>query len=126
MLEDCSTLPAFSFLGDPDGVAARRLAELPARGAELADLYDQALALMTGLAGAGFAHGDLSAYNLLVYSGRPVLIDLPQVVDVVANPQSRMLLDRDATTVAGWFTAHGFGVDTPALLDLLHAEARLG
>ena len=114
------------FIGEPDGAAAPRLAELPARGAELADLYDQALALMTGLAGVGFAHGDLSAYNLLVHSGRLVLIDLPQVVDVVANPQGRMFLDRDATTVAGWFTAHGLEVDTSALLDLLHAEARLG
>ena len=39
------------------------------------------------LARAGFAHGDLSPYNLLVHDGRLVVIDLPQVVDVVANPQ---------------------------------------
>jgi RIO kinase 1 len=113
------------FVGEPDGSAAPRLAELPARGSELADLYEQAEALLLGLAGAGLAHGDLSAYNLLVHGGRLVLIDLPQVVDVVANPQGRAFLDRDATNVATWFSTHGLEVDTPALLAHLHAEARL-
>ena len=39
------------------------------------------------MARAGFAHGDLSAYNLLVHEGRLVMIDLPQIVDLAANPQ---------------------------------------
>ena len=42
---------------------------------------------MRTLAHAGLAHGDLSPYNLLVHRGRVVAIDLPQVVDVVANPK---------------------------------------
>jgi len=77
------------------------------------------------LAGAGLAHGDLSAYNLLVHSHRLVMIDLPQVVDVVANPQGRSFLDRDAATVAGWFAGRGLPVDTAALVEQLRAEARL-
>ena len=59
------------------------------------------------MARAGFAHGDLSAYNLLVHDGRLVVIDLPQIVDVVANPQGREFLARDARNVATWFAAHG-------------------
>ena len=39
------------------------------------------------LARAQVAHGDLSPYNMLVHDGRLVLIDLPQIVDVIANPQ---------------------------------------
>ena len=39
------------------------------------------------LGAAGYTHGDLSPYNVLVDDGRIVLIDLPQVVDIVINPQ---------------------------------------
>ncbi len=49
--------------------------------------------------GLGCAHGDLSPYNLLVHGGRLVMIDLPQVVDVVANPQGAEFLARDVARV---------------------------
>jgi RIO kinase 1 len=113
------------FIGSPDGSAAPRLAELPTRGASLAGLWEQAVELMVVLAGAGYAHGDLSAFNLLVHDGRLVMIDLPQLVDLVANPQGPSFLDRDASTVAGWFTRHGHPADAAALIERLHAEARL-
>lgn len=65
------------------------------------------------LARAGLAHGDLSPYNLLVHAGRLVLIDLPQVVDVVANPQGPEFLARDVRVVATWFAARGLPRRTP-------------
>ena len=113
------------FVGDPDGTAAPRLAEVPLRGAELAALWAQAVELLTVLARDGLAHGDLSAYNLLVHGERLVMIDLPQVVDVVANPQGPSYLDRDVANLAGWFAGRGVPVDTDALLADLYAEARL-
>jgi RIO kinase 1 len=114
------------FVGDADGLAAPRLAELPDRGDALDPLWDQAVELLVLLARGGVAHGDLSAYNLLVHDGRLVMIDLPQVVDVVANPQGAAFLDRDALTVAGWFDRRGRLTDAGALLELLHREAKLG
>jgi RIO kinase 1 len=117
------------FVGDPDGTAAPRLAETRPRGDELAALWDQLVQALLILAGLGLAHGDLSAYNLLVYEGRLVLIDLPQVVDVIANPQGAEFLDRDAANVAKWFTARGLTAADPApgdLAALLRAEARIG
>jgi RIO kinase 1 len=62
---------------------------------------------MVLLARQGHTHGDLSPYNLLVHGGRLVLIDLPQLVDVVANPQGVAFLQRDVRTVAAWFVARG-------------------
>ena len=59
------------FIGEPDGTAAPRLAETRPRGDELADLWDQLVASLRTLAGLGYAHGDLSAYNVLVHRGRP-------------------------------------------------------
>ena len=80
------------------------------------------------LARSGLAHGDLSAYNLLVHHGRLVLIDLPQIVDVVANPRGAAFLARDVRNVATWFAAHGLPPDAPwtdrdALTALLLDEA---
>jgi hypothetical protein len=75
---------------------------------------------------AGWAHGDLSAYNLLVQDGRLVLIDLPQVVDVVSNPQGIQFLARDARNVAMWFSTHGVPeADGDELAALLAAVAGL-
>ena len=58
---------------------------------------------MATLAGVGFAHGDLSPYNLLVHHGRLVMIDLPQVVDVIATPDGRGFLTATRENVATWF-----------------------
>jgi RIO kinase 1 len=117
------------FIGDPDGTAAPRLAETRPRGEELTGLWDQLVQALLTLAGLGLAHGDLSAYNLLVHEGRLVLIDLPQVIDVIANPQGAEFLDRDAANVAKWFTARGLAAADPVpedLAALLRAEARIG
>jgi RIO kinase 1 len=79
---------------------------------------------LTVLARAGLAHGDLSPYNLLVADDRLVLIDLPQVVDVVANPRGPEFLARDVAVVSRWFAARGMpGVDADALTRRLLAEA---
>lgn len=95
------------FVGTPDGVAAPRLAALRPAGDELVDLWQQLLDALTTMAQAGYAHGDLSAYNLLVHDGRLVLIDLPQIVDVVGNPQGPQFLARDVANVAAWFVGKG-------------------
>jgi RIO kinase 1 len=120
------------FIGEPDGTAAPRLADTGLRGGELAGLWHQLVESMSALARLGFAHGDLSAYNLLVHGGKLIMIDVPQVVDVIANPRGGEFLDRDAGNVGRWFAARGLAaVDagTPgpeALPAVLREEARLG
>jgi RIO kinase 1 len=95
------------FIGSADGIAAPRLAETRPGPAELAGLWDQLVQALVALARDGLAHGDLSAYNLLVHDGRLVMIDLPQVVDVIANPRGSFFLTRDAENISRWFTARG-------------------
>jgi RIO kinase 1 len=117
------------FIGEPDGTAAPRLADTRPAPAELADLWHQLVQALCALAGYGLAHGDMSAYNVLVHHGRLIVIDLPQVVDVIANPRGAHYLDRDAANVAKWFVARGLTGATPDPADLpalLRAEARLG
>jgi RIO kinase 1 len=106
------------FVGEADGTAAPRLAETRPQGRELARLWDQLVAALSTLARHGLAHGDMSAYNLLVHRGRLVLIDLPQVIDVIANPRGAEFLGRDAENVARWFAARGLSGAVPAPDDL--------
>jgi RIO kinase 1 len=116
------------FIGSADGTAAPRLAETRPAAAELAGLWDQLVQALVALARDGLAHGDLSAYNLLVHDGRLVMIDLPQVVDVIANPRGAWFLDRDAENISRWFAGHGLsgGRPEPAMLPaVLRREALL-
>lgn len=103
------------FLGSPDGTAAPRLAQLRPSPAEAADLFGQLRAALVTLAEQGYTHGDLSAYNLLVHDGRLMLIDLPQAVDLVGNPQGFQFLARDCDNICAWFAARGVDADAESL-----------
>jgi RIO kinase 1 len=112
------------FIGDRDGTAAPQLAELRPDGDELDDLWRQCRETLASLAAIGFTHGDLSAYNVIVHDGRFLLIDLPQVVDVVVNPMGPAFLRRDCENICGWFMARGLRTADPErLVDDLAAIA---
>lgn len=113
------------FIGDHDtGQAAPRLAQLRPDPSQLADLWEQLVSAMSLLARLGLAHGDLSPFNLLVDDERLVLIDLPQVVDVVANPGGPDFLARDVRVVTAWFNARGLAsADADRLLAALLSDA---
>jgi RIO kinase 1 len=114
------------FIGEADGTGAPRLAETRPGPDELGSLWSQLVEAMATLASAGFAHGDLSPYNLLVHHERLVMIDLPQVVDVISHPNGRSFLDRDAKNVATWFARAGHpDADPEALARALAGEAGL-
>ncbi|GAB2595902.1 serine protein kinase RIO [Pseudactinotalea suaedae] len=91
-------------------VAASRLHEMRP-DAELAVQWAGELRrFVLDLADLGYAHGDLSPYNVLVdprsETQRLVVIDVPQVVDLVANPHGREFLLRDCVNVCTWLRAH--------------------
>jgi RIO kinase 1 len=90
-----------------DGEAAPRLAQTRPDGTLLRSYFDQIREAMAELARHGVAHGDLSPYNILAAGERLVIIDMPQVVDIVANPTGMDFLMRDCRNVCGWFVARG-------------------
>ena len=98
------------YIGDLDR-AAPQLRAARLSGAELRDAFDQLLVGLRGITAAGYAHGDLSAYNLLWWDGRLVFIDFPQAVDIAANPAGLEFLHRDITNVCDYFTSRGLDVD---------------
>jgi len=119
------------FIGTSDGVGAPRLAQARPDRRVLPVLFEQLRDAMLRLAELGWAHGDLSPYNVLL-DERPVeegddpqlvLIDWPQVVDVIANPHGLEFLERDARNMAEWFTRRGLEVDAGHLFGDLAAAA---
>ncbi len=94
-----------------DGVAASRLADTRPAAEILPVWFEQVEDLMIRLAELGWAHGDLSPFNVLVHADRLVVIDWPQIVDVIGNPHGFDFLERDARTMAAWFTRRGYAVD---------------
>jgi RIO kinase 1 len=105
------------FIGDAAGVAAPRLAQLRPSTDEAAALFTQVREVLAQLADAGYTHGDLSPYNVLVHNGRVVLIDLPQAVDLVGNPRGFTFLRRDCDNICHWFSARGVDADAATLFD---------
>ncbi|MCS3843328.1 serine protein kinase RIO [Microbacterium sp. AK031] len=110
------------FIGT-DATAAPRLAQERGDRRVLADYFTQIVDIMRIFAAAGFAHGDLSPYNLLVHDGRVRVIDLPQIVDIIANPQGLDLLHRDCVNVCDWFIRHRVECDAEDLFAELMASS---
>ena len=104
------------FITLADGTGAPRLAQTRPERQLLETYWTQLTDAMRVMAGRGLAHGDLSAYNILATEDRVVLIDLPQMVDIVANPQGMDFLARDCRNVATWFASRGLEVDADELL----------
>jgi len=101
--------------------AAPRLAQARPAADLLADLFGQCRDAMAILAAEGWAHGDLSPYNVLLHEDRLVIIDWPQIVDVVGNPHGADFLQRDVHNMCRWFTSRGLEVDEEAMFGDLMA-----
>ena len=116
------------YIGDEEEAAPRLVNAVAGLDRDaIADLFHQlceALRLMTSI---GIVHGDLSPYNLLVWEERLYVIDIPQAVDPILQPEGLALLERDVVNLCKWFSSKGVATDAVALhrelLELLRAGA---
>lgn len=69
-------------------------------------------------------HADLSAYNILYWQGRITVIDFPQAVDPVTNPNAAALLARDVANVCRAFHPYGITADANTLAARLWSRFR--
>jgi RIO kinase 1 len=115
------------YIGDADHMAPR-LVNAGSNRSELRELCDQALDALRRMTWDGLVHADLSPYNVLVWDGRLVIIDLPQSLDLDDNPNAYDFLQRDVTNLIGWFAKRGVDVDPNVvftdLLDLAFDPGR--
>jgi RIO kinase 1 len=57
---------------------------------------------------AGRIHADLSAYNVLYWDSRAVIIDFPQAISPFENPEALDIFQRDVLRICQYFERYGF------------------
>ncbi len=107
------------YVGSSSG-AAPQLGRARLSADDIRSAHRQVVDGLHSMVRAGYAHGDLSAFNLLWWRAEVWFIDFPQAVDLAANPQGLAFLHRDVTNLCTWFARHGVESDSEALFaDLL-------
>lgn len=106
-----------------DGDSAPRLAQTRPDPRLLASYFEQLRDALATMVQNGVVHGDLSAYNILAAGERLVIIDLPQIVDLVGNLNGMDFLLRDCANICAWFRGRGLEVDEHDLYGELLAHA---
>lgn len=109
------------YLGDADG-AAPQLGRARLSPAEIAQAFEDVIDGLHAMVHAGYAHGDLSAFNLLWWQQRVWFIDFPQAIDIAANPQGLSFLHRDVLNICDWFARRSIEVDAEAVFSELLVE----
>jgi RIO kinase 1 len=95
-----------TYIGDLEQAAPQLRSVRPSRE-EAQDLFEQVMRAVELMLFRNVIHGDLSAYNVLVWEGRATVIDLPQAVDPRKNRHAEAMLQRDVTRVSEYFERHG-------------------
>ncbi|MGH2450929.1 MAG: RIO1 family regulatory kinase/ATPase [Candidatus Limnocylindria bacterium] len=113
-----------AFIGDVP-VAAPRLSSVRLRPDEAEHVWRAVLDEVALMLRARRAHGDLSAYNILYWRERPVLIDFSQTIDLFTHGGAGDLLRRDLERLASYFRRQGIAADVGHAWDLIEAERAL-
>jgi len=100
------------YIGDAEHPAPV-LVNLPLEAATAERLYGEILSNVELFLRHHRVHADLSAYNMLLWEERLVIIDFPQAVDPRYNDDAFDLLVRDVTNVNDFFIDHGIEVVDP-------------
>jgi RIO kinase 1 len=95
-----------TFVGDEEQAAPQLKAYRP-DPEEARDLFAQIVRAVELMLYRNVIHGDLSAFNVLVWEGRATVIDLPQAVDPRKNRHAPTLLERDLVRISEHFARHG-------------------
>ncbi len=88
---------------DKNGDPAPRLNDFELTTEQAMEYHGQLIQEVVRMLCAGIVHGDLSEFNVLVDTHGPVIIDLPQAVNAVANNNAARMLERDVSNLAAYF-----------------------
>ena len=99
-----------SYIGEEDTPAPRLHEYRFDDVEELEALWSQVRRAIELMLYRDVVHGDLSAYNVLVWEGEITLIDFPQAVDPKKNRHAQAFLERDIRRIGEWFEHRGLAL----------------
>ena len=88
---------------DEDGDVAPRLNDVSMSAEQAIEDHMMVMHSVKKMLCAGLVHGDLSEFNVLVDAHGPVIIDLPQAVNAVANNNAQAMLTRDVQNMTRYY-----------------------
>jgi RIO kinase 1 len=94
------------YFGDLN-ISAPALNEVSLPRQQVRKTFDTIITAIEGMLVHGRIHADLSAYNILYWQEKPVIIDFPQAVDPRQNPESWAIFYRDVERVCQYFSGYG-------------------
>lgn len=94
------------YFGDT-GTPAPALNEISLSRVEAKRAYDSLIHAIESMLAHGRIHADLSAYNVLYWDDRPVIIDFPQAIDPRQNPEAWPIFLRDVEKICQHFERYG-------------------
>jgi RIO kinase 1 len=103
-----------TYIGDEARAAPQLRAHRPDPD-EAEDLFRQVIRSIELMLFVNVIHGDLSAYNVLVWDGRATVIDLPQAVDPRKNRHAFEFLRRDIVRICDHFARFGVAASPDAI-----------
>ncbi len=112
------------FVGE-DGESAPRLADIRLEGEEAESAWQQSLDIYIKLLKLDKVHGDYSAYNLLWWQGKVMVIDFPQMISFEDNRHAMELLERDINSLCMSFKRHGIDKDPFDVMQAIRRQVNL-
>lgn len=88
---------------DEEGNVAPRLNDVSMSAEQAIEDHMMVMHSVKKMLCAGLVHGDLSEFNVLVDAYGPVIIDLPQAVNAVANNNAQAMLTRDVQNMTRYY-----------------------
>ena len=80
-------------------------------------LFDRVVQNIDKMLSSHRVHGDLSAYNILYWNGFITLIDFPQAINPVRNPNAYLIFQRDVIRVCEYFDKQGMKTNPKKLAE---------
>ena len=99
------------YLGDHRGPASA-LQNVELSHNEVYPLFEQLMRNIELWLAHNYIHADLSAYNILYWQDKVTIIDFPQAVDPMDNPDAYALFSRDLERIHSYFAPYGVRCDT--------------
>ena len=104
------------FIGN-EQMGAPTLNEISLDPTEAQSLFERVIHNLELMLAHQRVHGDFSAYNILYWEGEITLIDFPQAINPLKNPNAYPIFQRDVARICEYFQAQGVDTDSQKLAD---------